>query len=235
MLCLLLPKASIFFCFRLSLFFPRENQLKKKNSRIENQRRKGRELITPVNSNSLLFPRTPPPKPWQARTRRQLNHSPRLSCPYIASSPVRHTDLRAGTFAAHTRSRVPQDLLRWGILKTIWRVVWYGGTYNSTGKQPLGYYPASAPAPLRLAVPWIPPVAQLSSSHLSNASRSLPSVERISYESTQHPRPFAVFVVYVASGGCRFCSPATLTPTSSEHAAEYQSLPDRFGWSEGES
>lgn len=143
------PKRPFFLetCFRGSRFsffiFPRENQLKKKISRIENQRRKRRKLITPANSNSLLSPRTPPPKPWQARTRRQLNHSPRLSCPYIASSPVRHTDLRAGTFAAHIRSRVPQDsvnLLRWGILKTIWRVVWYGGTYNSTGKQPLGLF-----------------------------------------------------------------------------------------------
>lgn len=132
------PAQSVrFLGSRFSFFiFPRENQLKKKISRIENQRRKP---ITPANSNSLLFP----PKPWQARTRRQLNHSSRLSCPYIASSPVRHTDLRAGTFAAHIRSRVPQDsvnLLRWGILKTIWRVVWYGGTYNSTGKQPLGIF-----------------------------------------------------------------------------------------------
>lgn len=161
MLCLLLPKASVFFSWRpvffslFFLYFSERKSIKKENFK---NRKPKKERKKTHNTGQLQFPLVPysTPKPWQARTRRQLNHSPRLSCPYIASSPVRHTDLRAGTFAAHTRSRVPQDLvnlLRWGILKTIWRVVWYGGTYKSTGKQPLRYYPASAPALLRLAVP----------------------------------------------------------------------------------
>lgn len=157
------PKRQFFFfswrpVFAFSFFiFPRENQLKKKISRIENQRRKGRESITPANSNSLLS-RTPPPKPWQARTRRQLNHSftqavlprtsPRLQC--VTLIYAQELSLHILDHGCH---KDLVNLLRWGILKTIWRVVWYGGTYKSTGKQPLGYYPASAPALLRLAVP----------------------------------------------------------------------------------
>lgn len=65
-------------------------------------------------------------------------------------------------------------------------MVWYGGTYNSTGKQPLGIFSCFRSRTIvgRSLNPTCRTIAP-TSSHPSNASRSLLSVERSSYESPQ--------------------------------------------------